>query len=338
MDPLDLGVEGSHWGNREVHPPNIPSDQTNRLTPPPEGFKFEYPRVPIDWKKIASCPLQSIERRGDVNSLSAFLPTVALGDIERSCGGGEVAHPALLKAFRQAQLCSQYLIHCQVSMEKQVGSMNVDISSLLAVETKLADKEKRRDEKLKALKKESRTQRRLIAQYHRMLRKHNPDLAGRVVGHGDGSISLVEKGGGGVAERVYDDDDLDFGVARDEDDEEDDFYTPPRGGGTTSSAADETETDAEVGTETKSDTDIDITPTPTRGKESKSSSKSSPKSTIESPEGKRIRDLITEDDQEEIETFNALSPQQKKAPIFEAMRVSGEFDFDSSISDSEVAL
>ena len=61
-----------------------------------------------------------------------------------------------------------------------------------------------------------------------MLRKHNPDLAGRVVGHGDGSISLVERGQG-IEHVVMDDKDLKFGNSSVLDDEDDDFYVKPQG-------------------------------------------------------------------------------------------------------------
>ena len=80
-----------------------------------------------------------------------------MGDISKSIGSSDaIAHPALLKAFQQAQLCSQYLVHCQTSMEKQVGVVNDEITSLERVQRKLDEREKRKGEKLKELKKESR--------------------------------------------------------------------------------------------------------------------------------------------------------------------------------------
>ncbi|GMI28355.1 hypothetical protein TeGR_g14171 [Tetraparma gracilis] len=198
-DPLGIGVHG-RWG---APPPRAtagptsasatdPSSQSGRAVPPPAGFKFEYPRVPIDWGKVARAPLDSISRRGDAQALATYLPVVALGDLTNS-GGAEVAHPALLKAFQASQLCTQYLMHCQVTMEEQLNLMNEDCAHLGRLEEQLSDKENRRETRRKELEKEGKSMKRLIRQYHRMLKKHNPDLAKRVVTHGDGGISLVEK-------------------------------------------------------------------------------------------------------------------------------------------------
>jgi len=230
MDPLGLGVHGQ-WGQPAKPAPfsssssvTDPSNQENRAHPPPPGFAFEHPRVPIDWKKIAVAPLQQIARRGDAAALSPYLPTVALGDLSGS-GGPDVAHPALLKAFQASQLCVQYLVHCQVSMEGQLNLMSDDVARVERVGRALEDKEERRKKKVKELEKEGKSMKRLIAQYHRMLRKHNPDLARRVVSHGDGRISLVEKDnvfakGGIVGE-----------MERDvEGEDEDHFYTNFGGG------------------------------------------------------------------------------------------------------------
>ena len=286
-----------------------------------------------------------------------FLPTVALGDIGKSMGGSDaIAHPALLKAFQQAQLSSQYLIHCQTSLEKQVSIMNDEITSLHRVERKMAEKENRRDEKLKELKKESRAQKRLIAQYHRMLRKHNPDLAGRVVGHGDGSISLIERGRG--IERVVNEEvDVKFGNARVSEEDEVDFYVKPTENYNEGEDGDE-EGDGDLdnqkigerGNEGENkmlsiDTNVASSPNPQQRKKEDRERKT------QSPEGKRIRSSIDElfdrsspssprnssfAKEEELNKFRQLSPEQKKNPILESLRISGELDFSDSGSDDDV--
>lgn len=333
LDPLNLGVEGTQWGNRTVplQSQPDPSNQSNRVVPPTKGFRFSHPRVPIDWKKILSSEIEAIERRGDVERLAKFLPTVALGDVEKSVGGSDaVAHPALIKAFKQAQLASQYLIHCQTSMEKQVSLVNDEITSLERVGRKLEEKENRKDEKLKELKKESRAQRRLIAQYHRMLRKHNPDLAGRIVGHGDGSISLLERGTG-IQTVVNTDEDLKFGNASVMVEEDDDFYVNPESLSVSTGGEEESTLDSRF---ESSGAMI----SPKKGKAAGSGATKPP----ESPEGKLIRSSIEEmpspQAREELEKFRQLSPDQKRNPILESLRISGELDFDDSDSCSEIAL
>ena len=82
MDPLNLGVEGTQWGNRTVPLGTVPdpASQENRSVPPTKGFRFEHPRVPIDWKKVAGEEISAIERRGDVERLAK---------VSRLCGGGD---------------------------------------------------------------------------------------------------------------------------------------------------------------------------------------------------------------------------------------------------------
>ena len=205
-DPLGIGVSGQ-WGAR-----HHPSSQVNRQTPPPAGFRFEIGTAPIDWVKIARAPLNTIQRRGDAQSLSTFLGDVALGDLK----GVDCAHPALLKSWKLAQLSSQYLLHTQTLLESQLNLMSADLSGLDRMAEKENQRVKSREVKIQELKKEERSQKRLINTYHRMLRQHNPALAKRVVQHGDGRISLIEKGNeyeGGK------------GVTKYEDGGADDFYT-----------------------------------------------------------------------------------------------------------------
>lgn len=205
-DPYGIGV----WQQSNNQPSFDPSSQEGRAHPPPPGFKFEFPRVPIDWPSVGAAPLATIERRGDAAALAQFLPLIALGDLSRS-GGPDVAHPALTKTFGVAQLATQYLIYCQGMMEGQVDAMATDLSHLEKISSGLERKLERRDEKLEMMKKENRRMKKLVNTYSRMLRKHNPDLAKRVVHHGDGRVSLVEKGNEYVQGAVgFLDDDTDF--------------------------------------------------------------------------------------------------------------------------------
>lgn len=101
--------------------------------------------------------------------------------------------------------------------------MSADLSGLDKMTSKENQRLKNKELKINELKKEERSQKRLINTYHRMLKQHNPELAKRVVSHGDGRISLVEKGnkyegGEGVTG-------VKTGVKMFEDGGVDDFYT-----------------------------------------------------------------------------------------------------------------
>lgn len=51
-----------------------------------------------------------VEREGDLQTLTQFLPEVAVGRVEMD----EIdANPGLMKAFHLAQLQAQYVLHCE---------------------------------------------------------------------------------------------------------------------------------------------------------------------------------------------------------------------------------
>ena len=66
-DPLGIGIpEGTRWGNVDdpSHPLNVERQGVRGTPTSLPGFKFEQPRVAIDWQKVANAPIKLIERTG----------------------------------------------------------------------------------------------------------------------------------------------------------------------------------------------------------------------------------------------------------------------------------
>ncbi|GMI28127.1 hypothetical protein TrCOL_g12243 [Triparma columacea] len=357
MDPLGLGTAGGKWGvpvkSKQM---NAPSNQAGRSVPPGTNFSFEKPNLPIDWHKVSQAPIKMIERRGDARMLQQYLPFIALGDVTNTME--DVAHPSLIKAFQHGQLATQYLLSCQVKLEEQTNLMNADMERLEKAGRRMAEKESRMDKKVKELRREEREMKKLINTYHRMLRKHNPDLATRVVGHGDGRISLLEKGneftGGGLETGTENDTDFYEGyvvgkggkkekgkhnvVFVDRVSYEEVFGEEEGVGEKGKGKGKEKE---KGGNELTVKVEVDRVQTPERkqrgekggGKEEEEGEDEEyGKGLTNSPEARRIRESIESTFGDE--TKPQLSPAQRANPVLEAMKKEGLFD-DLSYSDGD---
>jgi hypothetical protein len=53
-----------------------------------------------------------VHRKGDVDALQAVIETLTFADVEGE-GGRSLADANLVKLARLAQLCLEYLLHCQ---------------------------------------------------------------------------------------------------------------------------------------------------------------------------------------------------------------------------------
>ncbi|GMH55792.1 hypothetical protein TrRE_jg5565 [Triparma retinervis] len=337
---------------------NAPSNQVGRSVPPNTNFSFEKPNLRIDWHKVSQAPVKMIERRGDARMLQQYLPFVALGDVTNTME--DVAHPSLIKAFQHGQLATQYLLSCQVKLEEQTNLMNADMERLEKAGRRMEEKESRMDMKVKELRREEREMKKLINTYHRMLRKHNPELAKRVVGHGDGRISLLEKGneftGGGGTTGTENENETDFYegyvlgkggkkekgkhnvVFVDRVSYEEVFGEEDGAGGVGGGEKDGLK-GGKVDNEVKVKVEVDkVLKTPERkqrsegGEEEEEEEEQYSKGLTNSPEAKRIRESIESAFGDE--TKPQLSPSQRANPVFEAMKKEGLFD-DLYYSDGE---
>jgi len=212
--------------------------------------------------------------------------------------------------------------------------MAEDVGHVDRVMRAAVEKEERREKRRKELVKEGKSMKRLIGQYHRMLRKHNPGLAKRIVTHGDGKISLVEKDnvyakGGVVGERERGE------WGEEEEEEEDHFFTGIVGGeeGSVEEEEEEEKLEVTVNEETSAPSLPDRASSPDRAALT-TGSREGP----QSPEGALMRSSLTSfyTDAEREDLVKNMSQKGKREPIMEALRSSGAFD--GSDSEEEGAV
>lgn len=72
--------------------------------------RFEPTTGCVEWHQIAAANVSKIERDGDLQTLKQFLPEIAVGRVDEDDVDANIG---LAKAFRLAQLQTQYVLHCQ---------------------------------------------------------------------------------------------------------------------------------------------------------------------------------------------------------------------------------
>jgi hypothetical protein len=105
--------------SREAWPESLGRKRTSATGPAPRfGFRGPARRERVDWRLLAAIDPDAVQRDGDIDALQAILENLTFADVQGE-GARTIADANLVKLARLAQLCLEYLLHCQDALEQQ---------------------------------------------------------------------------------------------------------------------------------------------------------------------------------------------------------------------------
>ncbi|XP_071759145.2 cilium assembly protein DZIP1 [Centroberyx gerrardi] len=147
------------------------------MTPPSSSsamapFKFRPRRESVDWRRISAVDVDLVVSQLDVNALQEYINTVTFCSLEgeRCQRCQSPVDPVVVKLFRLAQLTVEWLLYCQEFLslnlraaEEGLAAAGREREQLLARQKKQEEKEKALTAELKQRKKFIRTQQSMLA-------------------------------------------------------------------------------------------------------------------------------------------------------------------------------
>eukprot|EP00961_Rhodomonas_salina_P239834 3240122-Rhodomonas_salina.2 len=128
---MDLQVQPDFSG-RLAWPERRKEDKVQPSSGYPGGYDFRTREGRVNWRLVASLDPDAVERSGDIAALQAVIENLTFADV-----GGEgvrsLADANLVKLARLAQLCLEYLLHCQDVLETQRAKAVEDASRFLSL-------------------------------------------------------------------------------------------------------------------------------------------------------------------------------------------------------------
>ncbi|XP_060091218.1 cilium assembly protein DZIP1 [Heteronotia binoei] len=159
------GIRVSFAHLREVCGPAMAS------APALPPFQFRARHESPDWRRLSAVDAGRVAAELDVAALQEHLEHVTFCSAERErCPHCQApADPLLLRLFRLAQLCLEYLLHSQDYLSGQLRALHAHLRDADAHRARLADDLAAKEQLLRALKDECKRRRRMIGTQQMML-------------------------------------------------------------------------------------------------------------------------------------------------------------------------
>uniref|UniRef100_A0A8C8S6L8 Cilium assembly protein DZIP1 n=1 Tax=Pelusios castaneus TaxID=367368 RepID=A0A8C8S6L8_9SAUR len=138
---------------------------------PLPAFQFRPRHGSPDWRRLSAVDVERVAGELDVAALQEHLGHVTFCSAERQrcphCRGP--ADPLLLKLVRLAQLCIEYLLHCQEHLGAQLRGREQALQAAGGRLEELGKEAARRAQEMKLLKEECRRRKKMISTQQMML-------------------------------------------------------------------------------------------------------------------------------------------------------------------------
>lgn len=136
-----------------------------------QSFHFRSRTEPVDWRRLAALDVDRVAREMDIGVLQDFIMAVTFCAVEgercpNCCGP---ADPSLIKLVRMSQLSTEYLLHCQDYLSRQLSGLEERLQGALS---RAQQEEKQRvelEKQMQEIKLELRRRKKMVATQQQLL-------------------------------------------------------------------------------------------------------------------------------------------------------------------------